>query len=188
DRYFLARRLWGFLRLVPRGVRRAVANGIRSIGPSRWDRGLRLVRLAQAPHAARRITGDRLHKVARILSLETREAMYHDFMSHWRDPASVTLGGIEPPTALTDRKRWAAVDGLLARMMYLDLVMYLPDDILVKVDRASMGVSLESRAPFLDHRVVEFAWRIPPRLRVRHGRGKWPLRELLRRYLPDALV
>jgi len=100
----------------------------------------------------------------------------------------MTLGGTEPLTALTDHKRWAELDGLLARMMYLDLVMYLPDDILVKVDRASMGVSLESRAPFLDHGVVEFAWRIPAPLRIRDGRGKWPLRQVLRRYLPDALI
>jgi asparagine synthase (glutamine-hydrolysing) len=188
DRYFLAQRVWSFLKIIPQSGRRAVANGIRSISPARWDSVLRFVGLAQRPRASRRVTGDRLHKVARILSLQTQEAMYRDFMSHWRDPAGMTLGGVEPPTALTDPNCWAELDGLLARMMYLDLVMYLPDDILVKVDRASMGVSLESRAPFLDHRVVEFAWRIPPRLRVRNGRGKWPLRQLLRRYVPQGLI
>jgi len=72
--------------------------------------------------------------------------------------------------------------------MYLDLITYLPDDILVKVDRASMGVSLESRAPYLDHRVAELAWRVAPSLRVRDGRGKWPLRQLLYRYVPKELV
>lgn len=185
DRYFLARRVWSLLSIVPRGARRALAHGIQRIAPNRWDNVLGLARLSRWP---RRITGDRLHKVARILSVETREAMYHDLMSHWREPVGMTFGGVEPPTVLTDPTRWADVDGLLSRMMYLDLLMYLPDDILVKVDRASMGVSLESRAPFLDHRVVEFAWRIPPRLRVRDGRGKWPLRQLLRRYLPEALV
>jgi len=113
--------------------------------------------------------------------------MYRDFMSHWRDPAQMT-GGAEPPTAITDPALWANVDGLLAWMMYVDLVMYLPDDILAKVDRATMAVSLESRAPFLDHRVVEFAWRIPSSVRVRGGRGKWPLRQLLHRYVPEALV
>ncbi len=187
DRYFLARRVWSFLRLVPRGARRAVASGIRTIAPSRWDRGLRLLGLGHSARVARRITGDRLHKVARILSLETREGMYRDFMSHWGDAASIT-GGAEPPTALTAAERWAQVDGLMAWMMYVDLVMYLPDDILVKVDRASMAVSLESRAPFLDHRVAEFAWRIPSGLRVRDGRGKWPLRRLLSRYVPEALI
>ncbi len=188
DRYLLARRVWSLLRIVPRSARRALASGIRSIAPGRWDRALRLVGLTRRASAARRVTGDRLHKLARILSLETQEAMYLDLMSHWRDPDCMTLGGAEPTTVLTDPKRWAAVTGLLSRMMHLDLVMYLPDDILVKVDRASMAVSLESRAPFLDHRVVEFAWRIPPRLRVRDGSGKWPLRQLLRRFLPEELV
>ena len=187
DRYVLAQRVWSLLRMVPSGVRRAVASGIRSIAPGRWDSALRLTGLTQRPRVSRRVTGDRLHKVARVLSLETQEAMYRDFMSHWREPTTLT-GGVEPPTGLTDPTRWAEVDGLLARMMYMDLVMYLPDDILVKVDRASMAVSLESRAPFLDHGVVEFAWRVPPRLRMRNGRGKWPLRQLLGRYVPDALV
>lgn len=188
DRYFLAGRVWSVLRVFPRRGRRVLASAIRHIAPARWDRALRLVGLTRGRRAARRVTGDRLHKVARILSLETQEAMYLDFMSHWRDPVGLTFGGFERPTVLTEPKRWADVGGLLARMMYLDLLMYLPDDILVKVDRASMGVSLESRAPFLDHRVVEFAWRIPPRLRVRDGRGKWPLRQLLRRYVPQALI
>jgi asparagine synthase (glutamine-hydrolysing) len=188
DRYFLAQKVWSLLRLIPQSARRAVGSAIRSIAPARWDRALRLTGLYEWPRAARRITGDRLHKIAEVLSLDTQEAMYLDLMSHWRDPAGMTLGGVEPPTAFTDPSRGAQVDGLLSRMMYLDLVSYLPDDILVKVDRASMGVSLESRAPFLDHRVVEFAWRIPPSLRVRRGRGKWPLRQLLQRYVPQALV
>ncbi len=187
DRYFLAQRFWRLLKIIPQSGRRVVANAIRSIAPARWDRVLRLTGLSQWPRAARRVTGDRVHKVAQVLSLETQEAMYLDFVSHWRDPAGMTVGGTEPPTAFTDPSRGAKIDGLLSRMMYLDLVTYLPDDILVKVDRATMGVSLESRAPFLDHRVVEFAWRIPPRLRVRKGRGKWPLRQLLQRYVPLAL-
>jgi asparagine synthase (glutamine-hydrolysing) len=187
DRYFLARRLWALLRMVPRVGRRALAAAIRGASPAQWDRLLRLPGLRPGPRTTRRVTGDRLHKVARILSQETQEDVYRDFMSHWLDPTRLTGEAEELPTALTDPQRWAAVEGLLPRMMFLDLVMYLPDDILVKVDRASMGVSLESRAPFLDHRVVELAWRVPPRLRIRHGRGKWPLRRLLSRYVPTAL-
>jgi asparagine synthase (glutamine-hydrolysing) len=187
DRYALANRAWSLMRLAPRVARRALAGAIRSVPPVGWDQALRSTGL-QSARAARRVTGDRLHKVAEILSHDTREALYLDFVSHWRDAGAVTLGSVEPATAFTDPSRWAKVEGLLARMMYLDLVTYLPDDILVKVDRASMGVSLESRAPFLDHRVVELAARIPTRWRVRDGRGKWPLRALLRRYVPDALV
>jgi asparagine synthase (glutamine-hydrolysing) len=187
DRYALANRAWSLMRLAPRVARRALAGAIRSVPPVGWDQALRSTGL-QSARAARRVTGDRLHKVAEILSHDTREALYLDFVSHWRDAGAVTLGSVEPATAFTDPSRWAKVEGLLARMMYLDLVTYLPDDILVKVDRASMGVSLESRAPFLDHRVVELAARIPTRWRVRDGRGKWALRALLRRYVPDALV
>jgi asparagine synthase (glutamine-hydrolysing) len=187
NRYFLARRLWSVLRIVPRMSRRAMASAIGAISPARWDALLHLPGFSRGRWAARRVTGDRLHKVARILSQETREAVYRDFMSHWLDPASMTAGAVELPTVLTDPQHWAEVDGQLAWMMYLDLCMYLPDDILVKVDRACMGVSLETRAPFLDHHVVELAWRVPPRLRVHNGRGKWPLRQLLRRYVPEAL-
>ena len=187
DRYFLAQKIWRLLKAVPRSVRRAIAKAIQRVAPGRWDWALGLTGLRNRSRAGHRVSGDRLHKLAQFLSLDTQEAMYLDLMSHWRDPGAVTLGGVEPTTVFTDLKSGALGDGLLSRMMYLDLVSYLPDDILVKVDRASMGVSLESRAPFLDHQVVEFAWRIPPSLRVRHGRGKWPLRQLLKRYVPEAL-
>jgi asparagine synthase (glutamine-hydrolysing) len=114
--------------------------------------------------------------------------MYRDLMSHWREPELVAIDAREPATALTDSARWAAVDGLLPWMMYVDLVSYLPDDILVKVDRASMGVSLESRAPLLDHTVVEFALALPLAVKVRRGQGKRILRRLLHRYVPRELV
>ncbi|HEX2094467.1 MAG TPA: asparagine synthase C-terminal domain-containing protein, partial [Longimicrobiaceae bacterium] len=95
---------------------------------------------------------------------------------------------VEPPTLLTDATRWPTVPDFAARMMYLDALSYLPDDILVKVDRAAMAVSLETRVPFLDHRVVEFAWSLPVGMKVRHGKGKWLLRQVLYRYVPEALI
>ena len=96
--------------------------------------------------------------------------------------------GHAAPTYLDDRARWPRLADPVARMMALDGLTYLPDDILVKVDRASMAVSLETRAPFLDHRVMEFAWSLPMSMKLRDGRGKWILRQLLDRHVPRALV
>ena len=112
--------------------------------------------------------GDKLQKLVEILAADNLETtIYHGLMSDWKAPASFVLCASEPSTALTDPLRWANLPNFLPWMMYVDLMSYLPDDILVKVDRASMGVSLEVRAPLLDHRVVEFAWRMPLSLRAR---------------------
>ena len=129
-----------------------------------------------------------LHKLAGILKVDQREALYWVLCSYWMDPASVVLGAREPLTPLTDESKWAHVKEFMHVMMYLDTVMYLPDDILVKVDRAAMGVSLESRVPLLDHRVIEFAWRLPLTMKVEGNTGKKPLRQLLHKYVPKQLV
>ena len=132
--------------------------------------------------------GDKLHKLADVLAVREPDALYRGLVSHWPDPAAIVIGGHEPPTALTDPARRAALGDFTERMMYLDLVSYLPDDILVKVDRAAMGVSLETRVPLLDHEVVEFAWRVPLSMKIRDGQGKWLLREVLYKHVPRALI
>ena len=119
----------------------------------------------------------------------TPETVYRMMLSHWQNPEDVVRGAHEPLTPVTDSRLWAELDHFTHRMMFLDLISYLPDDILVKVDRASMGVSLEARVPFLDdHRVVEFAWRLPMDIKVREGQTKWILRQVLDRYVPRSLV
>ena len=97
-------------------------------------------------------------------------------------------GAVVPPSRLTDARDWPASGDFIEWMMYVDTMMYLPDDILVKVDRASMSVALEGRVPLLDHRVVEFACALPPSMRLRGSRGKWLLREVLHRYVPQSLI
>jgi asparagine synthase (glutamine-hydrolysing) len=119
---------------------------------------------------------------------ESPEALYRRLVSHWKAPTSLVIGSSEAGTLLTDESQWATLPDFAQRMMYLDMMTYLPDDILVKVDRASMGVSLEARVPFLDHRVVEFAWQLPLSMKIHDGQGKWLLRQLLHRYVPKALV
>jgi asparagine synthase (glutamine-hydrolysing) len=129
-----------------------------------------------------------LSKLTGILKVNEREALYWILLSYWMEPSSVVLGAKEPLTQLTDKTKWAKIDDIMHVMMYLDTIMYLPDDILVKVDRASMGVSLESRVPLLDHRVIEFAWKLPIEMKVKGTVGKVPLRNLLYRYVPKQLV
>jgi asparagine synthase (glutamine-hydrolysing) len=129
-----------------------------------------------------------VHKLAQVLAVPSSEALYHGLVSHWDEPDAVVYDSREPETVLTDRDQWAALDDFTQRMMYLDAVTYLPDDILVKVDRASMSVSLESRVPLLDHRVVEYAWRVPLSMKIRGDQGKWLLRQVLYRYVPRELI
>jgi asparagine synthase (glutamine-hydrolysing) len=132
--------------------------------------------------------GDKLHKLADILAVRTAEEIYWGLVSHWKRPAQMVHGATEPATALTDPSQWADVPDLIHRMMYLDTITYLPDDILTKVDRAAMGVSLETRVPLLDHRVVEFAWTLPLDMKIRHGQGKWLLRQVLDRHVPKTIM
>jgi asparagine synthase (glutamine-hydrolysing) len=134
------------------------------------------------------LPGDKLYKLSNLLMMAEPETLYHRLLSLWDNPTAVVLGAVEPLTAVTDPAQWASVPGLIEQMMYLDTRTYMPDDLLVKVDRASMGVSLEVRTPLLDHRVVEWAWQLPTSLKVRDGEGKWALREVLYKYVPRRLV
>jgi len=188
NRYQLTARLWRSLSRMPAPLRRVAARGLAAPSPQAWDRAIgaagrwlpRGWRLANA--------GDKLHKAAGVLASESAQELYRGLTSHWRDPASVVVEGPEPPTLLHGRPPGLRGLDSVQRMMALDMVTYLPDDILAKVDRAAMGVSLETRVPFLDHRVVEFAWRLPLAYKLRDGQSKWALRQVLYRYVPKDLI
>ena len=126
--------------------------------------------------------------LAGMLEAGPQEERYRLLMSHVRNPAAIVLDASEPATELSNPVLGPGVTESIERMMYSDLVTYLPGDILTKVDRASMAVSLEARVPLLDHRVVEFAWRVPIGQKVRHGQGKWLLRQVLYRHVPRQLI
>jgi asparagine synthase (glutamine-hydrolysing) len=132
--------------------------------------------------------GDKLHKFAGILNAAGLQEVYKILISHWQYPEQLIIGGHELPTILSDQQLWQEFPNFLQSMMYMDMLTYLPDDILVKIDRAAMGVSLETRVPMLDYRVVEFALRLPLSLKLRKGVGKWVLRRVLDRYVPKALI
>lgn len=181
-RYHLAQTLWRSIGRMPRPVRGAAARTLRSLSPMAWDTLLQVVPRLRSMQA-----GDKIWKLAAVLE-QNGDQIYKRLISHWEDPASVVLGGHEPPSLLDDPAVPVLVPNFLERMQYLDTATYLPDDILVKVDRASMAVALEARVPLIDHRVVEFAWRLPQRFKLRDGQSKWLLRQVLYRHVPRHLI
>ncbi len=188
NRYFWGRSIWRKIGWMPKGLRGLIAGGLRMLPPQSWDVIFRHFAVVLPEKLRQRSPGDKLHKLAGILAVDSPEAMYLGLVSHWKAPAAVVLGASEPATVLTDHSRWANLEDFTQRMIFMDMVSYLPDDILVKVDRASMGVSLESRVPFLDHRVVEFSWQLPLSMKIRGGQGKWLLRQVLYKYVPKKLI
>jgi len=187
-RYALANQIWRRIRLCPPAGRKVVAAGIRTLSADAWNRFFRAASVFLPESMRRRRPGEQIHRFADVLAENSQQAIYRRIASHWDPPEQVVLDAIEPPTALTDPSRRAALSDFTMQMMFTDLVSYLPDDILTKVDRASMAVSLEARVPLLDHRVVEFGWRLPMSLRIRNGKEKWLLRHVLYKYVPERLV
>lgn len=188
NRYLGARRAWARLARMPRALRQAAAALLTALPPSRWDAAYGLARPLLPRRWRVALPGEKAHKLASVLPLDGPEAFYRALTSHWTDPAEVVIGAVEPPTRVTSPASWPEVDDMAGWMMAMDAQTYLPDDILVKVDRAAMANSLETRVPFLDHRVFEFAWRLPMHLKIRDGEGKWLPRQLLDRHVPRALV
>jgi len=187
NRYVWAPQLWRRFGRFPPVVRRAFVAALLSIPPRGWDAVGRGLSPLVTARMKQRNQGEKLHKLARSLRSEDADGMYLSLVSHWQDPSRLVVGGGSDGRVSTDDDGPGDME-LAARMMYLDSVTYLPDDILTKLDRATMAVSLEGRVPYLDHRVVEFAWRLPLRMKVGEGRGKWILRQVLHRYVPPELV
>lgn len=188
NRYFWGRKIWNTVGWMPKGLRQVSADILRTMSPEKWNSLFQPIVAIAEKVGLPRHPGDKLHKLADILTMDGPEAMYLGLVSHWKNPSSLVINGSEPPTVLTDPGQWSSFTEFTERMMYWDMVTYLPDDILVKVDRAAMGVSLETRTPFLDHRLVEFGWRLPHSMKIRNGQGKWLLRQVLYRYMPKELV
>jgi len=188
NRYFWGRSIWNRIEHLPMAVRGAMKSGMTALSPRTWDAIFERLGPVLPRKLRQRIPGDRLHKLSNAVMAASPEEMYLQLASHWDDPEDIVVGGREPACAATDRAGMPSLEDFTERMMYLDLVSYLPDDILTKVDRASMGVGLELRVPLLDHRLVEFAWRLPLAMKIADGEGKRILRKVLYRYVPPALV
>ena len=192
NRYAITQKLWKKLSAVPSPLRRMAAFGLTRVSTSSWNRMASAAQRAWPAAERWAHPGEKVHKGARSLMSRDSSDLYLGMVSDWTDPESVVINGTEPPTLLTGAS--LNLTGLtdVERMMALDLLTYLPNDILTKVDRAAMGVSLETRVPLLDHRVVEFAWRLPLDMKLRRQDGvlqtKWALRQVLHRHVPQALI
>jgi asparagine synthase (glutamine-hydrolysing) len=187
-RYLLCENLWRRVGWLKSSVREQLATGLRRVKAARWSQAIGAVNPVLPRRLRTTLPGDKLHKLAEVLGAASADDMYETLISHWKRVDQVVVGAEEPPRRFWEATRAMGLRGLTDRMMYWDFVTYLADDILVKLDRASMAVGLEARVPFLDHRVVEFAWGLPPAMKVREGRGKWLLREVLDRYVPRKLI
>lgn len=180
-RYQLMESLWRRAARVPQGVRSVAASGLRALSPNGWDRLLSVL----PPQAKRHLNGRRLHHLAGMGSCSSLGEMYIRLMTRWQPEDELVIGADAPSAASFQLP--AGRDDLDALRRW-DIARYLQDDLLVKVDRASMNASLETRAPMLDHRLVELALRLPRRVLVRDGVGKWVLRQVLDRYVPRSLI
>jgi asparagine synthase (glutamine-hydrolysing) len=188
NRYKMTAAFWRRLSMAPRPLRGALAGALTSVSPRTWNRIASAVEPILPESLRMRVPGDKIHKGAGVLRSASAAELYHGLVSSWRDPEALVVGGSEPPTLLTGATPDLAGLSEIERMMALDMITYLPDDILAKVDRAAMSVSLETRVPLLDHRVVEYAWRLPIDYKIRGGQTKWALREVLYRHVPRALI
>ncbi len=188
NRYKTAIAMWNKLGWMPNGVRKSLTYLLKAIPVGVLDKTFFWIDPVFERYGRSGSAGDKLHKLADVLAMKLPDCLYADLVSHWRDTSSLVVGANEPLTVFTDPMRQAELKDFSQRMMFLDMVSYLPDDILCKVDRASMGVSLEARVPLLDHRVVEFAWRLPLSMKMRNGQSKWLLRQVLYKYVPSEMM
>lgn len=184
-RYVWGRKVWDALRAVPHPVRRGLGATLQAVPQSLFDRAGEIaparIRFSQL--------GDKAHKLGRRLgAVRSIDDLYRQLVTTWPESSHLVVGGRPLPTMLDRAEEISGIDDPIQRMMAWDAVTYLPDDILHKVDRASMAVSLETRAPFLDHRVAQIAWRLPLHMKVRGGTGKWALRQVLYRHVPRELI
>ena len=185
NRYSLGPAFWQLASKVPGGLRQAIGLGLRSVPVGQWNR---LGRTSLLRHRIA-LLGDKAHRLAaRLETMRSIDDVYLSMVSEWKPEEVPALAADRLPIKLDALRFEDRIAEAAHRMMLFDGLTYLPDDILTKVDRAAMAVSLETRVPMLDHRVAEVAWRLPLSMKVRKGKGKWALRKILHNYVPAELV
>ena len=187
NRYFYVRSLWNKFNMIPKPLRAVSRDIVRNISPGAWNRIYKCFTPFLPKSQRHRQPGNGIHKLADAWVTFDPDDLYFNLISHWKEPEYTVLNAREPVSRLNILMESAEDLDFTERMMFWDLLTYLPDDILTKVDRASMAVSLEARVPFLDHRIVEFAWSLPFDMKVRNNAGKYLLRKVLERYVPAKI-
>jgi asparagine synthase (glutamine-hydrolysing) len=190
NRYWWSERLWSLLHLWPQTFRRGVASAISSVPPGIWNiaskAGSRLMPAsAQSPQST---AAEKVAKIADAMASRDITHLYNNLVSYWKQPNAIVPNVVEPASVICAENRLEGASSEVQNMQYWDQTGYLSDDNLVKVDRASMAASLETRVPLLDHRIVEFSWRLPTSMKFRDGSGKWLLRQVLYRHVPRELI
>lgn len=187
NRYFWANKIWKKIGFLPHSVRSNIAHLLTLPSPDTLNDQFSSISHYLPRRYRYKNFGDKLHKLAEILALSSKEETYLSLISHWKSPQEIVISANEPSAVLNKLIEKKELD-FISQMMYADAISYLPGDILTKVDRASMGVSLETRAPFLDHRVVEAAWKLPLSMKIQGDQGKWILRQILYKYVPKEMI
>ncbi|MCZ6804992.1 MAG: asparagine synthase (glutamine-hydrolyzing) [Proteobacteria bacterium] len=183
NRYLFGKKLIQGMNICPSLIKRMMGNLMLTLSPESWSSiNTILPDRLQFPQF-----GEKIYKLAELLSIKP-EMAYQSFVSKWNEPESLVTDSIESKSIVTQGENVVDIDKVIERMQFLDTISYLPDDILTKVDRASMAVSLEARVPLLDHRVVELAWQLPMRFKIFNGKGKWILRNILYKTVPKDLL
>ncbi len=188
NRYFWAVEIWRKLGRVPAPLRSLMAWAITTVSPAVWDRLFGALHPILPQTLKQHNPGDKLHKLAGNMSVRQAQEVYPGLVTFWNDIQAMVPGSRDTGSIVDRPADWPRLESFQQQMMCLDALTYLPDDILVKVDRAAMGVSLETRVPLLDHRVVEFSWRLPLDLKIRGDQRKYLLRKLLYRHVPQELI
>ncbi|MFM7449778.1 MAG: asparagine synthase (glutamine-hydrolyzing), partial [Leptolyngbyaceae cyanobacterium] len=188
NRYLWAIAIWQTVGWLPPVGRQLGAKALTQLSPQTWDRLFQQFQPWLPNSWQQRLPGDKLHKLAEAIAVSDFRGLYNNLVSAWKTPTQVVLNAATVSPSLLLAQDWPNLPDHTHQIMYLDTITYLPDDILVKLDRASMGVSLESRVPLLDHRLVEFAWSLPLSFKIRQSQSKWLLRQVLYQYVDPRLI
>jgi asparagine synthase (glutamine-hydrolysing) len=187
NRHAWLERLWRRSSGLPGPVRRSAGTALGFIPPAVVESAARAAALVPGRPQIRN-PSSKVAKLAKVMAASGTEDAYLSLVSYWDDAESMVIGAGPTVSVASRPSEWPELDGITEQMLWLDLVGYLPDDILTKLDRAAMAVSLETRVPFLDRAVFDLAWRLPLSMKLRDGRTKWILRQVLYRHVPAELV